>query len=492
MSIVLISLDDQEYRLPWNFRMESLELGVIDQNTTRRRRFGRKPFRVSDRMRAPHEIVITGRIYSTKENYLDALAELRDKEAWLREAIQSPAQVVHETAAGFNTFEVSGSAPPKFEFDSHARVLNVTLKLWPASAFGLFEFRVAGNLPCEPMVNERTSGTSYFAEFFMAPGPQVIGQTGDSSMNTLYGRTWGCLFCNDASLFFVQWDPDAQVWNVIGEGIPPLPEFTGSERRFSLTFDQAARLIMAYESGGTIFVTRWDPSEGEYKSNVDFPGVDPVLLVDATVMFHVPGSDIVLFYLSADREQVRYRIQGETYATPHTLYDHEAPLVLDRAERLPWRYQLLVSDADGEPITDASVVQVLRSELYPLRVRIAAAQAQITGVGDGDYVQVIVPVVTPNEEIEAIITGIGDGDYGEPLVEADAGREEIEAAITGVGDGDYVEPIVEAEPDREQIEAAITGVGDGDYQEVIIALEVDIGEVEVTITGIGGGTYEEP
>ena len=112
-------------------------------------------------------------------------------------------------------------------------------------------------------------------------------------------------------------------------------------------------------------VTRWDPPTNQYLQNVTFPGVDPQLLMDATVTRALFDSDVVLFYLSPDRLKVMYRLQREVFGVPHELYAHPAPLVLDRAQALLYRYQLLVSGASGVPIEGGGVTQALRSSLYP-------------------------------------------------------------------------------------------------------------------------------
>ena len=75
----------------------------------------------------------------------------------------------------------------------------------------------------------------------MCQGPEAIGQTGDSSYNTLFGRTWGLLFCEDSLLLFLQWNEATQGWDEVTENLPSLGGFTGDERSFSLAFNQTAR-----------------------------------------------------------------------------------------------------------------------------------------------------------------------------------------------------------------------------------------------------------
>ena len=245
------------------------------------------------------------------------------------------------------------------------------------------------NLPCRPKVSTR--GDTYFAEFFMCQGPEAIGQTGDNSYNTLFGRTWGLLFCEDFGLLFLRWDDLAQAWNAVTENIPPVPAMDGSERRFSLCFDQSARAIFAYEKAGVVKVTRWDFATSTYKQNVSFSGVDPVLAMDATFRYDVGGSDVLIFYLAPDRTGIRYRLQRDVYGVDNplpvaTAMDLSGGAILDRALALPYRYELLLSDAAGDPKANAYVselypvpgAQALTGALYPTRGQHASSLIAVT------------------------------------------------------------------------------------------------------------------
>lgn len=194
-------------------------------------------------------------------------------------------------------------------------------------------------------------------------GPLAIGETGDNSLESLISGRWLVQVCPDGS--WVLYQEEGGLLTVTPWDDPPA--HAGPDARHpTATFDQAARAILAWEEADTILVRRWDPVAGEYIENVSFSGHDPCLAFDATWGYHVPSSDVLLFYLSSDRERLMCRVQREVYAVEHELYDHGAPLVLDRVLRLPLQYMVLLSDEHGSPLVDESGDRiVLLSDLYP-------------------------------------------------------------------------------------------------------------------------------
>ena len=264
-----------------------------------------------------------------------------------------------------------------------------------------------GDLPCVPCITQRGTHPTHFAELRMFVGPQEIATTGDNSFETLFGRVWAILFCDDSTWHTLQWvgaddlDPATGItsrgWRELTDPLLTLPALTaGVQERWSAAFDQNARLIVAYENAGVIEVTRWDSGVGAYVQNVTFAGCDPQLLIDAaltdprfypnleddgwsvreafdagvTVWFEwlpdgvyrttaIPDSDVLLFYLSADRERVMARVQRETYSIEREIHDFGYAVVLDHALALGGRYQLLVSNSAG-----AKLPQTLISDPY--------------------------------------------------------------------------------------------------------------------------------
>lgn len=231
------------------------------------------------------------------------------------------------------------------------------------------------NIPCKPVITHRETSTFYFAELCTAPGPHTIGMTGDNSFHTLFGREWLVVWCEgDLKLHAFQEDADVRgVWHAITSPLPPVFDspLPATARRVSFAFDQSARMIVAYEDEGVIYVTRWDAGTNQYVQNVSFAGVDPAVVMDATWVGRIPGSDVLLFYLSSDRTKVLCRVQAQTYGTEHELHEYDAPVILDRAVPLTSRYQLLLADESGEPLDHALV-----SSLYPLTAR---AELRVAG-----------------------------------------------------------------------------------------------------------------
>ena len=219
----------------------------------------------------------------------------------------------------------------------------------------------------EPTLSTRGEAEYRFAELYLALGPQAIGAPGDATLQDLIGRVWALVLTKDRHLELYQRAEGSATWARVEGGLPGLfaqvqPD---DRRRYSLAFDQSARVTIAYEEAGMVYLTRWDASAGAYVQNVTIAGVDPVVAFDATWAYDVTDSDVLLFYLSPDRTRLLARVQRQLYNTEVEIADLGEPRVLDRVIRLPLRYQALVSDAAGDPIEVGGTLQALVSELYP-------------------------------------------------------------------------------------------------------------------------------
>ena len=243
------------------------------------------------------------------------------------------------------------------------------------------------NLPCIPCVTARGTHPTYYGEFYMMLGPQAVGDPRDNTLPDLIGREWAFLFCDNNEWYLLQWVGAEHLseapglispgWALIGEPLLSLPGdlACGTQRRFSAAFDQSARLVVAYEQSETIFVTRWDAVLNDYVQNVQFAGVDPCVVFDATWTYDIPLSDVLVFYLdAATRSKLMCRVQRDIYAIAYELHDYGQPVVLDRVTRLPLRYQVLASDAQGVPLEAAGQRVALLSERYPY-----LSQSRMTG-----------------------------------------------------------------------------------------------------------------
>lgn len=233
-----------------------------------------------------------------------------------------------------------------------------------------------------PTISDRVPSGTHFAELYLSPGPERIGVTGDNSYQTMYGYDWLLVWDRDDGLLHL-WQERDGAWVEVVDDLPPVfasPAPVGS-RRWSLAFDQAARVILAYEDAlGVVRVTRWEPSSNSYVQNVTFSGHDPCVVIDASWSFLIPGSDVLLFHLSPDRQRVLCRVQRDVYGIAYEVWDYGAPVILDRVVALPYKYQVLVSASDGSPLPDALV-----SALYPVALSVGVElSAEFV---DGEYRQ---------------------------------------------------------------------------------------------------------
>src|SRR5690606_20539269 len=156
-----------------------------------------------------------------------------------------------------------------------------------------------------PRVSQRVPSETWFAELATAPGPQVIGVTGDNSFDTLFGREWLLEWSveDDTLRLYQESATHPGEWERVTSPLPPVFDepLPATARRVSFAFDQSARMIVAVEDEGVVKVTRWDPSANQYVQNVSFDGHDPFVAMDATWVGRIPDSDVLLFYLSPDR-----------------------------------------------------------------------------------------------------------------------------------------------------------------------------------------------
>ena len=302
------------------------------------------------------------------------------------------------------------------------------------------------DLPCVPCITQRGTHPTFFAELRMFVGPQEIAVTGDNSFDTLFGRVWAILFCDDGTWHTLQWvgaddlDPATGItssgWRELADPLLSLPPLTaGVQQRWSAAFDQNARLIVAYETNGTIDVTRWDSDAGEYRQNVTFAGRDPQLLIDAALTdprFYpnladdgwsvreafdagvrvwlewlpdatfrttaIPDSDVLLFYLNTDRTKVMARVQRELYGVEREIHDFGQSVVLDHAIALGGRYQILVSDQVGARLPETLVSDPYLGD-FVINPQPRDAVTLSASVEAGEYTQ---PVIAPSHTRHAL------------------------------------------------------------------------------------------
>ncbi len=246
-----------------------------------------------------------------------------------------------------------------------------------------------------PYVNRR--GKGYFAEVALARGPRVMGATGGGTFVELFGYAWMAVLDKaerrlrlfqavDAS--GAPWplgtDPAGADWAEVP--VPDLPHPVRELRHLALAFDQAAHHVAAYERKGEVWVRQWDPLAGDYVMRGPWPGVDPVLVMDATVGYHVPDSDVLLFHLTTDRKTLVMRVQRELYGTAHQVETFAEEAMLDQGVVLPYQFELLGSFASDPDRTGLA----LRSDLYPILAEDGLGTASLAAPSSGVYWPVVV------------------------------------------------------------------------------------------------------
>jgi len=280
-------------------------------------------------------------------------------------------------------------------------------------------------------------GAYRYPELYLAQGPAEIGLTGSNTYAELYGWPWALALDRSRRLRLYRGAPAGGDY---AEVLAPLdgaifgPQLPTTARRIALAFDQTARPIVAIEYDGEIKLTRWDATADAYVQNVNVAGHDPVLLIDAAVTDPagwptgewsvrearaagmgvsflwapdeswrtnaVTDSDVLLFYLTPDRLEVRARVQRELYATANLVHAYEAPVILDRAQAALGRWQLRVADAAGDPLAQPIVSGAYIEDflIEPDAAESLTATAAPSGM-------VAEQAVTPSEGAEAIAAG---------------------------------------------------------------------------------------
>ena len=234
------------------------------------------------------------------------------------------------------------------------------------------------------VVTTKRTARTWRPELVLASGPQMLAQTGDGSLNALYGRAWALALYRDGPQLFQeaagQWEPRAD-----GDALTPLTQY--AVRHISFAFDQAARPVIAWELAGNVFVRQWGALEGGYVTRGPWPGRDPLLYSDAKLLEGSHDSDVLMFHL--DGPALVVRAQREEYNTARSLLDVGVGAVLDQTTVFQHRIQILGERSDGSLL-------VAHSPIYPV-------QREFRLLGDvavsGGYVDVL--------KIAQVISGVG-------------------------------------------------------------------------------------
>jgi len=334
-------------------------------------------------------------------------------------------------------------------------------------------------LDCPAKLYQR--GNYYGVEIDLAPGPQELGVTGAGDWPTLFSRDWLVALCQDMTLDLYQVQNgsiELTPWDV-------QPVFGSTAEHFSLAFDQSARPVIAWQESDGVHVRQFDELLGHYVFSGPYDGTDPTLLDDASVMYDVSVSDVILFYLSTDRLHLNYRIQSENYATEHSFYDFAQAVVVDAVDPLVYRYQVKYALASGDPDQSSSVDQALRSLLYPVEVE-DDLRVKTGPLREGDYALVVAAHTTPPMAATALVGILTDGEYAMPILTA-SGAAGADATVGALPSG-VLTVVVLTGSGSDAAAASIAAIPSADYILTIFTQSLSEG-VDGTITTLGDGSY---
>jgi len=210
-------------------------------------------------------------------------------------------------------------------------------------------------------------------ELRLTKGPTTIGQPGGGTYAELYSRDY-LAFLDQIGRLRVYVSTGTS-WAPVAEELYPQPPHPGDQiRHLAVCFDQNARLVLAYELNSQVYVHQWNEATQRYTTYGPFPGVDPVIIQDATISFYPPDSDVLLLYLSTDRTRLLMRVQRESYGTPREVATFPRPVLLDQANAFPYYGQVVGSYVDSPNRTGFAVP----TDLYPVNTSDPAGELSLT------------------------------------------------------------------------------------------------------------------
>lgn len=180
-------------------------------------------------------------------------------------------------------------------------------------------------------IREYTRADGISSELCFCAGPETLGQTGDGSLNALFGSQWHARWQQDGLIALAQETPSGWMDRI---NLPfYLPD---TARHITLAFDQVAKWVLAWEIDGQIYLRE----ESSNLTRGPFPGRDPLLINDAVVSRVVAGSDVCLFYASQDRTTLSCRLQRDAYLLPEDYHTYPEPTWLDQVIVHPFEIEI--------------------------------------------------------------------------------------------------------------------------------------------------------
>lgn len=318
-----------------------------------------------------------------------------------------------------------------------------------------------------------------------SPGPVELASTGDGSYDALYGRNWLAQVCQDGTWRLYK-RISSEVLEVVEWDVTP-PTVAITARHPTLAFDQAARPAIAWEDSAGVRLREYNEVTQSYHFVGPFEGCDPVLLTDATINYRVAGSDVVLFYLSADRTKLMYRIQSENFAVEHEHHDFGEAVVLDAQDVGSWRFQLKFADERGTvdgPLADGFTA--LWSDLYPVYVG-ESMTANVAALEDGEYVLVVVKS-SGEDGVTASVGALADGVLASVILRQ-SGEDGVTAVVGALEAGELKNVVIYFAADPDELAATVAALGDGAYVLAVIKRDPVTEGMTATVGSLEGGAY---
>ena len=230
-------------------------------------------------------------------------------------------------------------------------------------------------------VKETKLGNFKFREIRLARGPISIGIANDATK--LYVKNWAVAMLENGDILLLEEVGGQWLVNQTIISVNPNAEY------ISLAFSQAARPIISYEIAGGLYIYL----EASDTTLGAFTGASGQLLQEPLVQKTANGSDISLIYIN--NNEVKYRLQGESYANEYTLYNGveiTANSKLLQIVILNLKYELIIGEY--EAATNSIKKTYLLSDLYPL---FETQKAYVAGsMIDGEVNNILVPITINN------------------------------------------------------------------------------------------------
>jgi hypothetical protein len=282
---------------------------------------------------------------------------------------------------------------------------------------------------------------SGFREFELrfAKGPMAIGQPGDGTYAELYSKDY-LVFLDETGRLRV-FVSTGSAWAPVSEDLYPQPPHPGDQiRHIGACFDQAARLVLAYELNEQVYVYQWDPVTQKYITRGPFPGVDPVVIQDATIGFYPPDSDVLLLHLSTDRTRLIMRVQRELYNTPHEVAVLPRPALLDQVSAFPFYGQVVGSYVDS-PENNGFAIRTNTYPFPPVYLYEQAGGASVSPPTDWTLIPLVVTYDSSDIAITSDVLPPVEWDYIPIVVIKSWTEVAASAAVNPPLDWNYI-PIV--------------------------------------------------